>query len=197
VVGALLVALYITLLTLLSGGSDVIAASAATLHPTDKIEIARRVSAPPPPPPPPPVNAQLPRIRRELSDECITVSQSGSVIIIRLCDLALFESGKAEVRNAFKPAAARIARLLDQESGFIKVVGHTDNVPIKSVRFPSNWHLSVERAKAVAELLKQGISRPDRLQVDGKGAEVSIDSNATPDGRSKNRRVEILIPRID
>jgi type VI secretion system protein ImpK len=197
VVGALLVALYITLLTLLSGGSDVIAASAATLHPTDKIEIARRVIAPPPPPPPPPVNAQLPRIRRELSDECITVSQSGSVIIIRLCDLALFESGKAEVRNAFKPAAARIARLLDQESGFIKVVGHTDNVPIKSVRFPSNWHLSVERAKAVAELLKQGISRPDRLQVDGKGAEVSIDSNATPDGRSKNRRVEILIPRID
>jgi len=195
VVGALLVALYITLLTLLSGGSDVIAASAATLHPTDKIEIARRVIAPPPPPPP--VNAQLPRIRRELSDECITVSQSGSVIIIRLCDLALFESGKAEVRNAFKPAAARIARLLGQESGFIKVVGHTDNVPIKSVRFPSNWHLSVERAKAVAELLKQGISRPDRLQVDGKGAEVSIDSNATPDGRSKNRRVEILIPRID
>jgi len=195
VVGALLVALYITLLTLLSGGSDVIAASAATLHPTDKIEIARRVIAPPPPPPP--VNAQLPRIRRELSDECITVSQSGSVIIIRLCDLALFESGKAEVRNAFKPAAARIARLLDQESGFIKVVGHTDNVPIKSVRFPSNWHLSVERAKAVAELLKQGISRPDRLQVDGKGAEVPIDSNATPDGRSKNRRVEILIPRID
>ena len=191
VVGALLVALYITLLTLLSGGSDVIAASAATLHPTDKIEIARRVIAPPPPPPPPPVNAQLPRIRRELSDECITVSQSGSVIIIRLCDLALFESGKAEVRNAFKPAAARIARLLDQEAGFIKVVGHTDNVPIKSVRFPSNWHLSVERAKAVAELLKQGISKPNRLQVDGKGAEVPIDSNATPDGRSKNRRVEI------
>ena len=185
-------------LTLLSGGSDTIAASAATLHPTDKIEIARRVIAPPPPPPPPPpANAQLPRIKRELSDECITVSQSGSVIVIRLCDLALFESGKAEVRNAFKPAAARIARLLDQETGFIKVVGHTDNVPIKSVRFPSNWHLSVERAKAVAELLKQGISKPDRLQIDGKGAEVPIESNATPDGRSKNRRVEILIPRID
>ena len=198
VVSALLLGLYITLLALLSGGSDTIAASAATLHPTGRIEIARRVIAPPPPlPPPPPANAQLPRIKRELSDECITVSQSGSVIVIRLCDLALFESGRAEVRNAFKPAAARIARLLDQESGFIKVVGHTDNVPIKSVRFPSNWHLSVERAKAVAELIKQGISKPDRLQIDGKGAEIPIDSNATPDGRSKNRRVEILIPRID
>jgi type VI secretion system protein ImpK len=198
VVSALLLGLYITLLALLSGGSDTIAASAATLHPTGRIEIARRVNAPPPPPPPPPpANAQLPRIKRELSDECITVSQSGSVIVIRLCDLALFESGRAEVRNAFKPAAARIARLLDQETGFIKVVGHTDNVPIKSVRFPSNWHLSVERAKAVAELIKQGISKPDRLQIDGKGAEVAIETNATPDGRSKNRRVEILIPRID
>jgi type VI secretion system protein ImpK len=198
VVGALLLALYITLLTLLSGGSDAVAGTAATLHPSDRIEIARRVIAPPPPPPPPPpVNAQLPRIKRELSDECITVSQSGSVIVIRLCDLALFESGKAEVRSAFRPAAARIARLLDQETGFIKVVGHTDSVAIKSVRFPSNWHLSVERAKAVAGLLKQGISKTDRLQVDGKGAEIPIASNATPEGRAKNRRVEILIPRTE
>jgi type VI secretion system protein ImpK len=198
VVGALLLALYITLLWLLSGGSDAVAASAATLHPSDKIQIARRVVAPPPPPPPPPPpTAQLPRIKRELADECITVTQSGSVIIIRLCDLALFESGKADVREGFKPAAARIAKLLDGEKGFIKVVGHTDNRPIKSVRFPSNWHLSVERAKAVAELLKKGLSQPDRIQIDGKGSEVSVATNDTPEGRAKNRRVEIIIPRID
>jgi type VI secretion system protein ImpK len=198
VVGALLLALYITLLWLLSGGSDAVAASAATLHPSDKIEIARRVIAPPPPPPPPPApTAQLPRIKRELADECITVAQSGSVIVIRLCDLALFESGKADVRDGFKPAAARIAKLLEGEKGFIKVVGHTDNRPIKSVRFPSNWHLSLERAKAVAELLKKGLSRPDRVQTDGKGSDTPVATNETPEGRSKNRRVEILIPRID
>lgn len=195
IISLLLLALYVALLALLSGGSEEVAASAATLHPSDKIEIARRVVVPPPPPPPPP--PQLPRIRRELADECITVIQSGNLIVIRLCDLALFESGKAEVRDAFKPAAARIARLLEDEKGFIKVVGHTDNRPIKSVRFPSNWHLSLERAKAVAELLKKGISQPDRLQVDGKGAEVPVASNDTSDGRSKNRRVEILIPRSD
>ena len=198
VVGALLLALYVTLLALLSGGSEAVAGSVATLHPTDKIEIARRVIAPPPPPPPPPPpTAQLPRIKRELADECITVTQAASVIIIRLCDLALFDSGKAEVHNAFKPAAARIAKLLDQESGFIKVIGHTDNEPIKSVRFPSNWHLSVERAKAVAELLKKGLAHPERVQVDGKGSENPVASNKTPEGRSKNRRVEILIPRTD
>lgn len=198
VIGALLLALYVTLLTLLGSGSDAVAASAATLHSTDKLEIARRVIAPPPPPPPPPPpTAQLPRIKRELADECITVIQSGSVIIIRLCDLALFESGKAEVRDGFKPAAARIARLLEQEKGFIKVIGYTDNRPINSVRFPSNFHLSMERARAVAELLKKGVSQADRFQIDGKGAEHPVATNDTPDGRSKNRRVEILIPRVD
>jgi type VI secretion system protein ImpK len=105
--------------------------------------------------------------------------------------------GKADVRDAFKPAAARIAKLLDQEKGFIKIIGHTDNEPIKSVRFPTNWHLSVERAKAVGALLKKGLAQPDRVQVDGKGAEVPVASNASVDGRAKNRRVEILIPRSD
>ena len=195
IVGDLLVALYVTLLALLSGRSEAVAGTVAILHPSDKIQIARRVIAPPPPPPP--VAAQLPRIRRELADECITVTQSANVIVIRLCDLALFESGKADVRDAFKPAGARIAKLLDQEAGFIKIVGHTDNRPIKSVRFPSNFHLSVERAKAVGELLKKGLGKPDRVQVDGKGSEVPVASNETPDGRSKNRRVEILIPRTD
>ena len=198
IAGALLLALYATLLALLSGGSEAVAGATATLHPTDKIDIARRVVAPPPPPPPPPPpTAQLPRIKRELADECITVTQGANVIVIRLCDLALFESGKADVRDGFRPAGARIAKLLDQEKGFVKVVGHTDSEPIKSVRFPTNWHLSVERAKAVGALLKKGLSQPDRIQIDGKGAEVPVASNATADGRSKNRRVEILIPRSD
>src|SRR4051794_5832238 len=105
VIGALLLTLYVGLLALLSGGAGAVAASAATLHPSDKIQIARRMIAPPPPPPPPPPpTAQLPRIKRQLADECITVTQTGSVIIIRLCDLALFESGKADVREGFQPA---------------------------------------------------------------------------------------------
>jgi type VI secretion system protein ImpK len=197
IVAALLLAVYVTLLMLLSGGSDALASTAQTLHPSGRIEIARRVAAPPPPPQPQPVNAQLPRIKRELSDECITVSQSGSVIVIRLCDLALFDSGKAEVHDAFKPAATRIARLLEQEPGFIRIVGNTDNQPIKSVRFPSNWHLSVARARAVGELLKNGLSHPERVQIEGKGPDVPVATNATPDGRAKNRRVDVLIPRTD
>ena len=194
---AALLGLFLTLRTMLGGGAEAAAGTLIALHPPDKIEIARREIAPPPPAPTPLATAQLPRIRKELADECITVTQSGTTIVIRLCDLALFDAGRADVREAFKPAAARIAKLLDGETGYIKVVGHTDSVPIKNVRFPSNWHLSVERAKAVAALLKQGLAKPDRVETDGKGADVPIAGNDTAAGRAKNRRVEILIPRTE
>jgi type VI secretion system protein ImpK len=93
--------------------------------------------------------------------------------------------------------SSTVAATLDKETGFIKVVGHTDNTPISSgnVRFPSNYALSVERAKSVANLLKVGLAKPDRLQTDGKGETSPIADNKTPEGKAKNRRVEILIPR--
>ncbi len=91
--------------------------------------------------------------------------------------------------------AAKIAAILDKEPGRIRVIGHTDNTSIKTVRFPSNWHLSMERAKAVAALLQQGLTDPNRIDVDGKGPDVPIASNTTPEGRAKNRRVEVMIGR--
>lgn len=66
---------------------------------------------------------------------------------------------------------------------------------MKTVRFPSNWHLSVERAKAVAALIKQSLTDPNRIDVEGKGSDTPIASNATPEGRSKNWRVEVMIGR--
>jgi len=196
---ALLVGLFLALRTLLGGGSEAVAGATATLHPLDKVEIARRVVAPPPPPPPPPPDrvTQVQRFKNELKDPCITVLQTGSTIVIRLCSLALFDSGKADVKEQFKPHAARIARLLNQEPGIIKVVGHTDNTPIKNVRFPSNFELSVERAKAVAALLRQGFSNPGRIQTEGKGEQVPIAGNATEEDRARNRRVDIHIQRTE
>ena len=79
------------------------------------------------------------------------------------------------------------------------MVGHTDNTPISkgNARFPSNYHLSIERARSVAALFKPYLAKPDRLQTDGKGETAPIDDNKTPEGRARNRRVEILIPRTD
>jgi type VI secretion system protein ImpK len=166
--------------------------------------LKRVVIAPPPPPPPPPPPdriTQLQRIRNALAAEhlaCVmTADQTGSFIIIRVCDLVLFEPGQATVLDAFRPVAARVAATLDKEPGHIKIVGHTDTTPIRTVRFPSNFELSVERAKAVAAVLKRGLADSNRVDIEGKGPDVPIASNATPEGRAKNRRVEIFIERSE
>jgi type VI secretion system protein ImpK len=166
--------------------------------------LKRVVIAPPPPPPPPPPPdriTQLQRIRNALAAEktacAMTADQTASFIVIRVCDLVLFAPGQATVLDAFKPIAARVAATLDKEPGHIKIVGHTDNTPIHTVRFPSNFELSVERAKAVAAVLKLGLADSGRVDIEGKGPDVPITSNATPEGRAKNRRVEIFIERSE
>ncbi len=144
---------------------------------------------------------QLQRIRAALAPEIAagqaSADQTANRIIIRVGNIILFNSGSATVLQQFKPVAARVAAALDKEPGYIQVIGHTDNTPISgtNVRFPSNYHLSIERAKNVAALLKLGLANPDRLQTDGKGETAPIADNKTPEGRARNRRVEILIPR--
>jgi type VI secretion system protein ImpK len=198
---------FITLRTWLTSSAEAAAQLAFSLHPSDKIELKRKIIAPPPPPPPPPPAptpermTQLQRIRAALAAEntaCkMTADQTASFIVIRVCNLILFDSGKANVLDQFKPVGARITATLEKEPGKIRVIGHTDNTPIGNTRFPSNYALSLERAKAVAAVLKKGLSDPSRIEVEGKGSDAPIDSNNTPEGRANNRRVEISIARSE
>jgi type VI secretion system protein ImpK len=191
-VAALLLAVYVVLRLLLGGESDAAAAALVAVHPTNEIGIQRRVFQTPPPPPPP--TPQINRIRAALGPP-IEVQEKGNVIIVRLSNLALFAPASATVRDEFKPLIGKIAGVIDKEPGTVKVVGHTDSAPIRSVRFPSNFHLSLERAKAVAEILKGQVAKSDRLEVEGKGADIPIAGNDTVEGRARNRRVEVLIQR--
>lgn len=204
VAGALLTGGYFTLRSVLSARAENAAEVASALHPSDPIELKRRIIAPPPPPPPPPPVdriTQLQRIRNALAAEktacAMTADQTASFIVIRVCDLVLFAPGQATVLEAFKPIAGRIAATLEKEPGQIRIVGHTDSSPIHNVRFPSNFELSVERAKAVSNVLKSGLGNPARVEIEGKGPDVPIAPNTTPEGRSKNRRVEIFIERSE
>jgi type VI secretion system protein ImpK len=191
VAAALLLGLFLTLRTLLTGGAEAAAEMTATLHSADRIEIKRRVPAPPPPPPPPP---KAPEIK---FNDCIQFVPTANLIVIRLCGEFLFDSGQAEVKSGFAPVAADIARFLDGTTGRIQVVGHTDSTPIKTVRFPSNQVLSKERAQAVANEIRKSMKDPNRIDIEGRGPDVPVAPNTAPDGRAKNRRVEVIVPRAN
>lgn len=185
-----LLGLYFVLRALLSGNAEAASTALLSVHPTSQIGIQRKVFAPPPPPPPP----QTAKVCGAVQPP-VTCDVTPNTILVRLVDITLFEPARAEVRNEFRPLIERIANVLETEGGAVKVIGHTDSQPIRSSRFASNFELSVARAKSVADLLKTKLSKPDRISTEGRGADAPIASNATVDGRAKNRRVEVLIQR--
>jgi type VI secretion system protein ImpK len=190
--GVAVLGLYLVFRALLGGNAEAAASALLSVHPKGELGLVRKVfSAPPPPLPPPPVP---PKVCGAVQPP-IVCQVTPNVIIVRLVDITLFEPGQAAVRAEFKPLIERIASVLESEGGAVKVIGHTDNVPIRTARFASNLQLSQARAKAVGDLLQTKLSKPDRISVEGKGADVPIAPNTTREGRAKNRRVEILIQR--
>lgn len=192
---------FVFLRASLNRTSEAVAAATVGLHPTTKIALQRRAPAPPPEPSPA-QSTQLERIRAALASEIqqgfISVEPDGKWIAIRVGNLILFESGSATILPRFLPIARRIGEILQQEPGPLRVVGHTDNVPLNAAnRFGTNFNLSVERAKALAVLLAPHLADPARIAVDGRGPDSPIASNATAEGRARNRRVEVLVTRIE
>ncbi len=124
------------------------------------------------------------------------MNPKGQMITIAVSDVLLFSSGSADVRADFKAIGDRIAAALNKEPGPIDVVGHTDNVKLRATsKFKSNFDLSVKRAEAVAKIIAAQLAKADRMNVSGKGEDDPAASNDTAEGRAKNRRVEISIPR--
>ncbi len=149
-----------------------------------------------PPPPPPPPAAAVPRLsgflKAEIDAGLVEVRDltDRSVIVIR--GDGIFGPGSAEVTAKVLPLFERIAEELQRQPGQILVTGHTDSQPIRSIRFPSNWHLSQERAQAVKDLLVARI-KPERIRSEGLADTQPLADNTTPAGRAKNRRVEITL----
>jgi type VI secretion system protein ImpK len=193
--------LFVLLRILLSGYSDALADRLANLHPDTEVTIARRAYAPMPPIEAPNMT-QLQRIRAALASDIkasrVAVDPYGKEILVRLLNDVVFDVGSADVRKNFKDVLARVAATLDKEPKNIRVVGHTDNSPIRSkLRFKDNQDLSVQRAAAVATIMRPSLKDPNRLVTDGRGPDQPIASNKTPEGRARNRRVDILLPRTD
>ncbi len=119
-------------------------------------------------------------------------------LVLNLADTVLFESGKADLSPRAQAILDHLAAILFSTGRMIRVEGHTDNVPINTARYRSNWQLSTDRATNV---IMYWISKhPDvgpRLSAGGYGEFRPIASNQTPEGKTKNRRVEIVLLRQD
>jgi len=105
----------------------------------------------------------------------------------------LFGSGSTAIHEAFHPVLDKIAKALESIQGRIIVAGHTDNIAIRTPRFPSNWHLSLARASAVVKYMDKVASLEARLLPEGRGENEPLVSNEDAEGRAKNRRVAIDI----
>ncbi|NOZ74587.1 MAG: flagellar motor protein MotB [FCB group bacterium] len=125
----------------------------------------------------------------------VKVKQDGRGAVITISDVILFPPGDADFVSAGEDIMAKISELLKQFPYHIKIEGHTDNVPIHTDEYPSNWELSANRAsKIVRYLIEHGID-PTQLSCEGFAEYRPVASNDTPEGRAKNRRVEIVYQR--
>ena len=193
---ALVALMFIGFSYSLNSDSDLVAAELQQLPPTGAVALAR-VDAPPPPPPPEIKSELLPRIKGFLEDEIaqglVAVTEDVQALTIRVRNKGLFGSGSAVVQDRFLPVIERIGTALRTEPGQVIVAGHSDNVPIRTVRFPSNWHLSLARASSVAKVLTGYLQDAGRMSVDGRADNEPIASNKTAEGRAENRRIEIIL----
>ena len=146
------------------------------------------------PPPPPPAE----RIRGLLADEVaqglLDVVDLGYATNIIVHNKGLFPSGSARVTDNYRPLIQRIASVLQVEPGPLLVTGHTDSQPIRTLKFPSNWHLSAARANAVMKLMSESLQDSNKLVSEGRADTEPIASNETREGRQQNRRIEIRVP---
>lgn len=124
----------------------------------------------------------------------VTIKRETRGVLIELQDNILFDSGEAKLKEDSIPLLKKIAGLLKQFSNEVIVEGHTDNLPINKGYYQSNWELSTDRANKVVRYFieKEGLDGK-RFQAVGLGEFRPIESNDTPQGRQKNRRVNILL----
>ena len=182
---------YMVYVVLLARNSDPVFASVAAIR-ADPGNLQRTNAAP--------LVAQAPvtpRLRplllKEIQQGLLDVVEdaNGSQLIIR--GDSLYASGSADIQPTLYPLIDRIGQELNKVPGQITVTGHTDNVPGRTLRFPSNYELSVERARGVTTRLSAFIKDPARIKTEGVADSRPLVPNTTAEGRSRNRRVEILL----
>ena len=190
-VALLLVALYIAFSFSLGSLSDPVARDLAQLKaPTGVAASAATAGRPA-------AELATPRVSEQLAAEIargevvVTDTAGQSTIVIR--SDRLFASGSARLESGVEAVILRVADALERVPGGILVTGHTDDVPIRTARFPSNWELSTERATSVVKLIAGKLKAPERLSAEGLADSAPVVPNESAANRARNRRVTIIL----
>ena len=197
VAAVLLAGQFVGLSWALSSDTERVIGKMQTVEAGQTATLERRAPPPPPAPPVPAIEQQVAKVSgfldQEIKDGLVEVFPKGNTLTIRVAGSGMFGSGSDQLKSAFDNPINRVAEALNDEPGKVIVVGHSDNVPIRSARFPSNMALSLARAKSVMARMANELGDPARLSAEGRADKEPIADNATREGRAKNRRIEVLL----
>ena len=129
--------------------------------------------------------------------EQVKLRESDFWLEIEINSGVLFPTASADLSPSALPVVSRIGEILAANASRVQVEGHTDNVPIYTAQFPSNWELSAARAATVVRLFEDAGVTPDRMSALGYGEFQPVEDNQTPDGRAANRRVVVVVSAAD
>jgi chemotaxis protein MotB len=137
-------------------------------------------------------------LRAEQRAGAVKIRHDERGVVVHLTDKAMFDQGSADLKPSSRAILDKVAMLLRAVPNAVRIEGHTDNTPIQTARFPSNWELSVARATQVLRYLEKECKiDPTRLSCSGYGEWRPLRPNTTPENRALNRRVDIVILRED
>lgn len=132
-----------------------------------------------------------------IKDGQVRVTQTTRGIAVEINASLLFSSGQADLTPESIKVLMAVARTLKDDDHNIQIEGHTDNAPINTPNFPTNWELSTARASSVVRLFAENGIAPERLVAAGYGEYKPVEPNTSAEGRSRNRRVIVTLLSSD
>lgn len=202
VAAALLLLAYAIFSWLLNSASDPVLTALSDLRGADVAMVRRAgVTAAPAPVKPQQPNANLAQVTQnfrtfldpQIRQGLVAVVEEADKTTVRIRGDGLFDSGRADVKPGFYNLLQQIGAEINKVQGRVLVTGHSDNVPIRTLQFPSNWHLSKARADSVVKILASASNNPGRFGSEGRADTEPVAANDTPQNRALNRRVDIIL----
>jgi type VI secretion system peptidoglycan-associated protein len=192
---ALLFLIYVILRLLLMSSGTAPSDAVDAINPHGPLRLSRTAA----PPPEPPASNQIESLRTFLEPEIrqglVVVEEDASTVRVRTTVGQLFRSGSDKLEAGRQALFERIGAAIQTQKGKVSIEGHADSDRFSSLTFPDNMALSKARAQTVADIVRAQLSDAGRVTATGYGDTRPIASNDTAEGKSQNRRVEIVVPR--